>query len=254
MLTIKPLRAVQAPVALAQPLNSDVGADSDETLSLGSGLPSGRKSVVAGLNRRPRRLLGAAFDELSDAEQAQQLAVVPPQPLLVQQPTAGGQSSQGASSAHTVSSAAAAHMAVAHHTGKNTNHWGQDLEHQQAIKAASTPQIATAPTHDKTPRGTPVVTAAAPATAAASGEAARIQSLRSSAGGLDNKSEVNPPWAVGGSLKNWRVAVLAVLIVFLFFLGFSYTGHELDESPVDLGVERTLRGENTPPNEVAAPP
>jgi hypothetical protein len=93
------------------------------------------------------------------------------------------------------------------------------------------------------PAGTPGASAAAPATAAMGGEAARIQTLRSSAGGLDDELEVHPPWRLGECMKNLRVVVLVVLLVFFFFLGLSYTGNQLDQSPVELGREGALKNE-----------
>ncbi len=88
------------------------------------------------------------------------------------------------------------------------------------------------------------------------GEAAKIQTLQSSAGGLDDDLDVHPAWGLGESLKNLRVVVLAILVVFFFFLGMSYTGNQLDESPVELGFEGALENEAPPRsvNESASPP
>jgi hypothetical protein len=95
---------------------------------------------------------------------------------------------------------------------------------------------------------------AAPATSTMGGEASRIQTLRSSAGGLGSEPEVHPPFGLGDSMKNARIVIVAVLIVFFFFLSFSYAEHQLNDSAVELRINSALPNNEEATTIINAPP
>jgi hypothetical protein len=243
---------------------SDARLDTDE-LGSGANLHSSlaRRKSSAGSLRRTRRSVD--FQESLDIANEHQPVLAPQQPCaqlaspgssISPSTTNSLPSAISGSAKAAASSMAAMNFSCAEIDVLNTQNSLQNTQQQQAkreahLKAAQT--LSDNSTVD-TPRGTPAVSAAAPATNSSGGAASKIQTLGSSTGGLDGESEVHPPWRIGASLKSLRIAALVVLVVFMFFVGMSYTSHQIDPSPVDLGMEGSFRKSLSPDQDTNTAP